>query len=74
MAQWEYSKRNLNEGPAKTTDVDLLNAVGKDGWELVGITVNNLAYLKRQVPGAATDPPAGRPARRKTVATREPGD
>jgi hypothetical protein len=74
MPQWEYSKRSLNEAPARTTDVDLLNAAGKDGWELVGITVNNLAYLKRPLPAAAADPPTRPPARRKTAATRESED
>ncbi len=74
MPQWEYSKRNLNEAPAKATDVDLLNAAGKDGWELVGITPHNLAYLKRPVPSPAAEPPAKQPARRKTASRQESED
>lgn len=75
MPRWEYSKRSLNEAPAKTTDVDLLNNAGKEGWELVGITINNLAYLKRPLPAAAgADSPARQPVRRKTAPTRESGD
>jgi hypothetical protein len=71
MPQWEYSKRNLNEASAKVSDVDLLNDVGKDGWELVSITINNLAYLKRPL---AAEPPARPPARRKPASSRESGD
>jgi hypothetical protein len=29
--------------------VDLLSDAGEDGWELVHITANNVAYLKRQI-------------------------
>jgi DNA-binding protein H-NS len=39
--------------------MNLLNAAGAEGWELVGITSNNMAYLKREVeevtPMAHTD-------------------
>jgi hypothetical protein len=49
MSEWEYSTVNLSELPRDTGELDLLNDAGKDGWELVGITSNNIAYLKRQV-------------------------
>jgi hypothetical protein len=65
MAQWEYSKLDLNDAPRKTDDIDLLNDAGKDGWELVGILSNNVAYLKRQV-GA---PAPARTVRRKAATT-----
>lgn len=31
-----------------TDEIDLLNAAGNDGWDLVRITDNNIAYFKRQ--------------------------
>jgi hypothetical protein len=75
MPQWEYSKRDLSEVPAKIDDVDLLNDAGRDGWELVAITANNIAYLKRPLGGAAAAPEAAaKPAvtRRKTPHSRDP--
>ena len=68
MPQWEYSKIDLNNVPAKSSDLDTLDDAGKDGWELVGITANNCAYLKRPLDdaAAATSPRAKPPARRKT--------
>jgi hypothetical protein len=50
MPEWQYITRDLNDLPRRTTVLDLLNGAGKDGWELVMITRNNIAYLKRQVP------------------------
>src|SRR5215471_20019324 len=49
MPQWEYITIHLSELPRETDEVDLLNEAGEDGWELAGITANNVAYLKRQV-------------------------
>jgi hypothetical protein len=71
MPQWEYSKIDLNNVPVKSSDLDTLNDAGKDGWELVGITANNCAYLKRAVedPAAAAAPRAKAPARRKAATT-----
>lgn len=67
MPQWEYSKIDLNNVPAKASDLDALDDAGKDGWELVGITANNVAYLKRMVeePGSSSRPRGKAPARRK---------
>jgi hypothetical protein len=48
MVEWEYHKIDLNDVPSKSEDVDLLNNAGRDGWELIEITSNNFAYLKRQ--------------------------
>ena len=67
MRRWEYKKINLNETPRKTDDIDLLNAAGDDGWELVGITTNNVAYLKRQL----DEPVVAKPARRKAKEPEE---
>lgn len=49
MTQWEYRKIDLSNVPRKVDDVDLLTDAGRDGWELVGITSNNIAYFKRQL-------------------------
>jgi anti-sigma regulatory factor (Ser/Thr protein kinase) len=68
MPQWDYRKINLNDVPRKSDDIDLLLDAGRDGWELVGITANNVAYLKRRVdePGPTSAP------RRKTAGSRGP--
>ena len=49
MPEWEYTKIDLNDLPSKASVIDVLNDAGKDGWELVLITSNNIAYLKRQI-------------------------
>ena len=67
MPQWEYSKIDLNNVPTKSSDLDTLDDAGKDGWELVSITPNNFAYLKR----ALEDPTAATPARAKPAARRK---
>jgi hypothetical protein len=47
MPEWEYRKLDLNNLPRKVEDIDLLCDAGKEGWELVQISPNNIAYLKR---------------------------
>ncbi len=49
MPQWAYPKIDLNGVSTKTDDVHFLNGVGNDGWELVGVTANKIAYLKRTI-------------------------
>ena len=49
MSEWEYMKIDLNDLPRRTEGIDLLNDAGKDGWELVALTSNNIAYLKRKI-------------------------
>jgi H-NS histone C-terminal domain len=44
---WEYRKINLNETPRRSDAIDLLCDAGKEGWELVTVLANNVAYLKR---------------------------
>ena len=58
MAAWEYTSINLNNIPIKIDVIDVLNDAGKDGWELVAITGNNISYLRRQI-----GRPIQRPAR-----------
>lgn len=76
MSQWEYAKRNLGDVPPRADDIDLLNAAGKEGWELVAITSNNLAYLKRPLGGsaAAPSPPIRQGTRRRTAPARDSGN
>src|SRR6185436_6079943 len=49
VSEWEYRKIDLNQHRPQGDELDLLNAAGADGWELVGITSNNMAYLKREI-------------------------
>jgi DNA-binding protein H-NS len=62
---WEYRKIVLNEHHRKGDDIDLLCELGADRWELVTITPNNIAYLKRR---EAEDP---RPAQSETGKAEE---
>jgi len=48
FVEWEYRKIVLNDHHRKGDDLDLLCDAGEDGWELVAITPNNVAYLKRR--------------------------
>jgi hypothetical protein len=49
MSHWEYRKIALNELARPGDDMDVLCELGLDGWELVTVLPNNVAYLKRQV-------------------------
>jgi hypothetical protein len=49
VSEWEYRKIDLNQHRPQRDELDLLNAAGADGWELIGITSNNFAYLKREL-------------------------
>jgi len=48
VIEWEYRKIDLNQQRTGSDELEMLNAAGADGWELVGITGNNIAYLKRR--------------------------
>ena len=48
MPEWEYITVSLNDRSPKTLRVDVLNDAGEEGWVLVRITPNQIAYLKRQ--------------------------
>jgi hypothetical protein len=52
MMQWEYKAVDLNDAPNGGDEVDLLKEFGAQGWELVTITANRLAFLKRPIPPA----------------------
>jgi hypothetical protein len=47
MPVWEYTTIDLNDLPPKVSELDLLDDAGTEGRELVVITPNNIAYLKR---------------------------
>jgi hypothetical protein len=47
MIEWEYRRLTLNDVPRNSSDVELLCQAGEEGWELVAILANNIAYLKR---------------------------
>jgi hypothetical protein len=47
VKEWEYRKIDLNQQDPRKDDLDLLNVAGGEGWELVGIADNSIAYLKR---------------------------
>jgi DNA-binding protein H-NS len=49
VREWEYRKVYLNQHSARGDELELLNSAGAAGWELVGITSHNVAYLKREV-------------------------
>jgi hypothetical protein len=53
MRTWEYLRLDLNDTPRRGEEVDLLNRAGGEGWELVGVTGNGVAILKREIPQAA---------------------
>jgi hypothetical protein len=64
MARWEYLMIDLAYLAARTGEVDVLNDAGGQGWQLVAIMTNHVAYLRRQVENPA-DAPAERPTRRR---------
>jgi hypothetical protein len=49
VIEWQYRKIDLNQLPRKTDEIDVLCEVGEEGWELVTILPNNVAYLKRGI-------------------------
>src|SRR6185295_18905257 len=62
VSEWEYRKIDLNLHRPQGDELDLLNAAGAEGWEPIGITSNNFAYLKREMVGLALAPTASRDA------------
>jgi hypothetical protein len=64
MPRWQYLLIDLAIVPLRTDEVDVLDEAGKTGWELVTITANKLAYLKRAV-DAGGNPPDDRRGRRR---------
>jgi hypothetical protein len=71
MPQWDYRKIDLNDLPRSKEDIDLLTNAGEEGWELVVITPNHFAYLKRPVeaPGPAQEAAQSARTTRRKVPT-----
>ena len=55
MRRWEYKKIALSEVSRRRDEIDLLCDAGDEGWELVAILANNIAYLKREVVASVAD-------------------
>ncbi len=70
MPGWEYIAIDLNDLPRNSDEIDILNEAGHEGWELVVITRNKIAYLKRTVLGRAARPAASRRDPKSAAATK----
>jgi len=74
MTRWEYRKIYLSDLPPRSDEIGILNEAGADGWEIIGITGTNIAYLKRQLrePEAAQEmqPPARSTRRKATTSAK----
>jgi DNA-binding protein H-NS len=55
VIEWQYRKIDLNQLPRKTDEIDVLCDAGEEGWELVTILPNNVAYLKRELDEMASE-------------------
>ena len=62
MTEWEYTAISLSDLPLEILDIDVLNDAGKEGWELIIITANHIAYLKRQIEKRAHMPTPANPS------------
>jgi hypothetical protein len=54
--EWEYRKILLNEHLRSGDDIELLCQAGKEGWELIAIAPNSVAYLRRAIAGMPRPP------------------
>jgi hypothetical protein len=48
MATWEYKVVELESSPSTSGNERILNALGRDGWELVAVAAIETAALKRR--------------------------
>lgn len=51
MAAWEYRKLDLNDVPHRRDQIDLMREAGEEGWQLIVLTDNLIAYFKRELDG-----------------------
>jgi H-NS histone family len=66
VRKWEYKKFALNEAQRRSDDIDLLCEAGEEGWELVAVLPNGIAYLKREAEDCFAEP-------ERTTVREEPG-
>jgi DNA-binding protein H-NS len=59
VTEWEYLNIDLNQHRPRKDELEVLNAAGADGWELVGIASNNVAHMKRECEPLAPTPSPG---------------
>jgi len=57
MTCWEYYFAHITNTifPDGETVQDMVNRLGRDGWELVGFDVHNQGWFKRPLPDAPVD-------------------
>jgi hypothetical protein len=72
MPRWQYRAIDLNDLPRGSDEIDVLNAAGADGWELVAIAGNRIAYMKRQTEDPADAPDAAPRRKVRKVAPKSP--
>jgi hypothetical protein len=46
---WEYRRIDLTASNHGTDEIQRLNVAGEEGWEIVHISADNVAYLKRPI-------------------------
>jgi hypothetical protein len=61
MAQFEYLKIDLSTHHPRSNEIELLNEAGRQGWRLVCIAANMMAYLVREI----EEPPQRRKRRKE---------
>ena len=49
MVRWEYLTLDLANLPGRIDEIDVLNDAGEEGWELIAIMTNKVAYLRRPI-------------------------
>jgi hypothetical protein len=63
--RYAYTKLDLNMIPPRGADLDLLNTAGHEGWRLVLISPNGMAYLMREIEEEAPAPVPRRTKRKE---------
>ena len=49
VRRYEYEKLDLNNTARRSDEIDLLSQAGAQGWRLVVITQNGMAYMVREI-------------------------